>query len=294
LPLLIIIRLLNGFAYGIVSTTAATIIAQIVPVSRQGEGISCYSLSSILAMAGGPFLAILLVQYTDYKIIFLCNVILAAIGLVLSFTDIQVVQATSKHLQEGTAKRFNITNYFEFKVIPIGSIAIIIALVYSSVLTFLSLYAVQLHLEKASSYFFLICAIIVLLSRPFSGRLFDAKGANIVLYPSLFILAICMFLYAQVNNGIALLLYGVLFGLGWGNFQSCAQALAVKLTPPHRYGIGTATYFSMYEIGVGTGPYFCGYLVQFMGLRYLYLIMGVVTIAAIILYYFLQGERGVN
>ncbi|NLW92592.1 MAG: MFS transporter, partial [Syntrophomonadaceae bacterium] len=75
LMFLLINRILNGVAYGIVATTAATIIAQIVPKSRQGEGISNYSLSGILAMAGGPFLAILLLQYTDYRIVFIYNLI---------------------------------------------------------------------------------------------------------------------------------------------------------------------------------------------------------------------------
>jgi len=288
---LIIIRFLNGVTYGIVATTAAMIIAQIVPKSRQGEGISYYSLSGILAMAGGPFLAILLVQYTDYKTVFICNLIFGVLGMIISFTDIKLVQTAVNQVQINAAKYFDITKYIEFNVVPIGCIAVILGLIYSSVLTFLSLYAAELHLEIVSSYFFLICAIVVLLSRPFSGRLFDAKGANIVIYPGLVILAIGMFIYAQVSHGITLLLSSVLFGLGWGNSHSAAQSLAIKITPPERYGVATATYFILYEMGLGLGPYFCGYLVQILGISVLYVIMGFVTIAAIVLYYFLQGRK---
>ena len=49
LSLLIIIRLLHGVAFGAASTAAGTIVAQIIPVSRRGEGIGFYSIGAILA-----------------------------------------------------------------------------------------------------------------------------------------------------------------------------------------------------------------------------------------------------
>lgn len=287
---LIINRLLHGVAYGIVATTAATIIAKIVPESRQGEGIGYYGLSTILAIAIGPFVAIFLLQHTNYNIMFLCNVLFAAIGLILSFTKMSLDETIAEQAKEESINRFAISNYIELKAMPIGCIGLIVALVYSSVLTFLSLYATRLHLEEASSYFFLVCAIVVLFTRPIAGRIFDAKGPNIVLIPSLGALSAGVFLYATVSNAIVLMLSAALFGLGWGNFHSCAQALVIKQASPHRYGVATATYFILYEVGLGSGPYFCGHLVQLFGLRILYLIMGGVTALAIVIYFILKGK----
>ncbi|HOO41606.1 MAG TPA: MFS transporter [Syntrophales bacterium] len=39
LPALVVIRLINGIAFGIASTATGTIVAQIIPISRHGEGI---------------------------------------------------------------------------------------------------------------------------------------------------------------------------------------------------------------------------------------------------------------
>ena len=50
-----IIRLANGFAYGVVSTATSTIIASCIPLSRKGEGINYYGLSTSVAAAVGPF-----------------------------------------------------------------------------------------------------------------------------------------------------------------------------------------------------------------------------------------------
>lgn len=54
--LLLINRLLHGIALGIASTATGTIVAQIIPSTRRGEGIGYYSLSAIIATAIGPFL----------------------------------------------------------------------------------------------------------------------------------------------------------------------------------------------------------------------------------------------
>ena len=45
IPLLITIRFLHGFAYGVASTATGTIVAKIIPDARRGEGIGYYSMS---------------------------------------------------------------------------------------------------------------------------------------------------------------------------------------------------------------------------------------------------------
>ncbi len=86
------------------------------------------------------------------------------------------------------------------------------------------------------------------------------KGANIVVYPCLFIFAIGMLLFSQADHGITLLLAGAIIGLGYGNFLSCAQAISIKEAPPHRLGLATATYFIFLDVGFGIGPYLFGFL----------------------------------
>jgi len=291
LLLLIIIRLLHGIAYGVASNAAGTIVAQIIPHSRRGEGIGYYSMSTILAMAIGPFIGIFLIQHADFKMIFIVNLILAVIGLAISFVVRKPTYKSPEHDQVKAVKSFQISNFLEFKAIPISIVGLIIVFSYSCILTFISLYANQIHLEEAASFFFLVYAIAILVSRPFSGRLFDVKGANVVVYPCLFIFAIGMLLLSQATHGITLLLAGILIGLGYGNFLSCAQAISIKATPPHRLGLATSTFFIFLDLGVGVGPYIFGLLVSFSGYRGLYLMMVFVIIATIILYYFLHGRK---
>jgi len=243
LSLLIIIRLLHGIAFGAASTATGTIVAQIIPSSRRGEGIGCYSMGAILSVALGPFVGLFLIHGVDYNMIFVVTSVLAAGSFALSFIVAKPAYLAPEPNQVSAVKSFQLSNFLEFKAIPISIIILVISFSYSGVLTFIPLYAKQIHLVEAASFYFLVYAVTVFFSRPLSGRLLDVRGANFVVYPCLLIYAVGMLLFSQASHGIALLLAGVIIGLGYGNFTSSAQAISIKGLPPHRLGLATSTIF---------------------------------------------------
>lgn len=291
LTLLIIIRFIHGIAFGAASTATGTIVAQIIPDSRRGEGIGYYSIGAILAVALGPFMGVLLIHLADFKMIFIVTSVLAASSFAISFVVGKPIHESPEQDPLNAGKGFQASNFLEFKAIPISIIILVIGFSYSGLLTFISLYTKQIHLEKAASFYFLVYAITVLISRPLSGRLFDIKGANFVVYPCLVLFAVGMLLFSQANHGIVILLAGGVIGLGYGNFISTAQAISIKDVPPHRLGLATSTYFMFVDLGFGIGPYLLGSLIPFTGYRGLYLMMTILILVTIPLYYYLHGRK---
>jgi len=293
LPLLVMIRFLHGIAFGIAHTAMGTIVAQIIPDNRRGEGIGYYSMSQILAMAVGPFVAIILSQSMNFKMIFILGLVIALIGFAISFIITQPARKQFKQYEAQTAKTLRISDFLEVTAIPISIIVLIIGFNFSAVLSFISLYSKELQLEESASLFFVVYSITVIVSRPFSGRLLDVKGAGFVVYPCLFLFAIGMLLFSQTKDGISLLIAGALMGLGYGNFLSCGQAISIKEAPPNRLGLATATYYIFLDIGFGIGPYLFGAFIPLTGYRGLYLMMSLVLFATIIGVYFLYRRKGV-
>ncbi|OPY88214.1 MAG: Multidrug resistance protein MdtL [Smithella sp. PtaU1.Bin162] len=291
LPLLIIIRLLHGIAFGIVSTASGTIVVQIIPGSKRGEGIGYFSMSAMLTLALGPFIGIFLIQHTNFTTIFVFNLVLAVISFAISFAVNEPAYKSPGADQAKTAKSFPMANYFELKALPLSIISLIVCLSYSGIVPFISLYTKQLQLEEIASFYFLVYAVTVLVSRPFSGRLLDVKGENFIMYPCLFIFAAGMLLFSQASHGITLLSAAILIGLGFGNFLTCAQAISIKVVPPHRLGLATSTYFIFTDLGLGAGPFLLGFLIPFTGYRGLYLLMVILILATTVLYYFLHGRK---
>ncbi len=286
---LLITRLLHGIAGGMVGTATGTIVAQIIPSTRKAEGIGYYSMSATLATAVGPFIGLYMTQHTNYQMIFIFSLVLGVISLITAFfVDVPQLDGL---VQPTETKGFKLSNYIEPKALPIAVITLVVAFCYSSVLSFINFYAIEINLVSAASFFFLVYSIAVLLSRPITGRLMDLKGANSIMYPGLVIFAIGLFLLSSASMSATLLLAGVLIGLGFGNMQSSTQAVAVKVTPPHRMGLATSTFFIFLDAGLGFGPYILGFIIPLTGYRTLYVILGVVALATIVLYYFLHGKN---
>ncbi|PEF35934.1 MFS transporter [Bacillus sp. AFS094228] len=286
---LLVNRLIHGMAMGMASTATGTIVAQIIPPTRKGEGIGYYSMSATLATAIGPFIGLFMAQHTSFQIIFSFCLALGVISLITAFfLYVPALKVTAKVTE---SKGFKLSNFIEPKALPISLITLLLAFCYSSVLSFISFYAIEIDLVNTASFFFVVYAVAVLISRPFSGPLMDRKGSNFIMYPAFIIFGVGLLLLSMTTNSFTLLAAGFLIGLGFGNMQSSSQAIAVKLTPPHRMGMATSTFFIMLDAGLGFGPYILGFIIPITGYSTLYVILGVLVILTSVLYHFLHGKK---
>lgn len=289
---LLIIRLLQGIAVGTVGTATGTIVAMILPASRKGEGIGYFSLSAILATAIGPFVGMFMLKLENgFDVIFYMNTALSLILLVAYFFVKISLPHPNKKNGNQTEKLSFLEKFIEPKALPISFIALLIGFAYSGVMTFITFYAREINLVEAASYFFLAYAGVVVISRPFTGKLMDVRGPNIIVYPCLVVFAIGMLLFSQASAGWMLLLAAVLIGFGYGNFNSIAQTIAVKVTEPHRFGLATSTYFILYDLGLGVGPFILGMIEPYTTYRTIFVSMIPLIFICIPLYYLLVGSK---
>lgn len=290
LEVLIVNRALQGLACGIAGTAVGTLVAQTLPESRKGEGIGYYSLSAIIATATGPFLGIMLAQMSeDFTLIFITNIVLSLLCLVIA-----VLITKQDKPQVIVRKGFAITDYIEVTILPLACIAMLAGFSYSGVMSFLAMYTTEIGLVEAGSYFFLVYALTIIATRPFSGKIFDQKGPNIIIYPSLVIFAFGMLTFSMAQTGFTLLLAALLIGIGFGNYNSVAQALAIKQVSYERLGVATSTYFIFFDLGLGLGPYILGLFEKQVGYRGVFLAMVVVIVMCLVLYHFLYGRKKVE
>lgn len=292
LEILLGIRLMHGFMMGVASTVLGTVIAQTIPATRRGEGIGYFSMSSTLGTAIGPFLGIWLMSNFNYQVIFVFTSVVALSCLICSlFIQPPQIKITNpvNHIENQSSSR--LAQYIEPKALPISMIVLIVATCYSGVLSFIHFYAKEINLVETASFFFLMYAIAILLSRPFTGPLMDRKGENIIIYPAIVIMALGILLLSQAHNATMLLASAALLGFGFGNLQSVCQTIAVKSTSLQRMGLATSTFFIALDAGLGFGPYFLGMLLDQIGYRQLYLYSAVLTISCLIWYYLLHGRK---
>lgn len=293
LNLLLVVRFIHGAVYGVATTVMATAIMDIIPSERRGEGTNYYSLSITLASAIGPFLGIFLTKHANYDAIFVACTVFSIISIiVMLFTKIPEAKLTKE--QTKAMKGFKLQHCFEKKAIPISAVAFIMGIAYSGILTYINSYAIKINLTDAASFFFLVYSIACLISRPFTGKLVDRKGDNIVMYPSLILFIVGLVLISQASQGFILLLAGALVGLGYGTVFTCTQAIAVKVSPKHRVGLATSTFFISMDAGIGIGPLLIGIIIPSAGFRGMYMTLSVFVFLSIFLYYFIHGKKSAS
>ena len=132
------------------STATGTIVAQIIPTTRKGEGIGYYSMSATLATAIGPFIGLYMSQHTSFQMIFSLCLALGIISLMTAFfVNVPALEVSEKTTE---IKGFKLSNFIEPKAIPIALITLVLAFCYSSVLSFINFYAKEIDLVQYSKF----------------------------------------------------------------------------------------------------------------------------------------------
>src|SRR5699024_10428488 len=155
-----------------------------------------------------------------------------------------IIQAPTIEVEETETKRrtFKLSNYLERSSIPIASVMLVIGITYSSILSFISTYAETIHLVQAGTFYFVVYAIVVLLTRPISGKVLDKFGGNAVIYPTIIIFAIGMFFISKATSTSTFLVIGI-------TYSSILSFISTYAETIHLVQAGTF-YFVVYAIVV--------------------------------------------
>lgn len=274
---LLILRFIHGIWFSIVSTATGAIAADNVPKTRRGAGLGYFAMSTNLAVVLGPFLGLLMVQHFSFDTLFIFISVFIVIGALIS------LMTPADHVLEKGRKTSRLTfgDLIEKKAFPIALLGSLISFSHASVLSYLSIYAQEKELLGFASFFFVVFAGVMLISRPFTGRLFDEKGPYALLFPGLISFFLGLLLLAFMQNGFTFMVAGVFVGLGFGALVPSLQAMAIQSTPPERSGYATATFFTMFDLGIALGSYVLGMLAVLYGYQFVY-----VTAAMLILVVF--------
>lgn len=275
---LFIMRMVQGSGWGFSTTASGTIVTDLIPPKRRGEGMGYYGLSGNLAMAIGPTLGLALTGVISFPMLFMICAILGAVAFILSFTiHYKKVEPlpTSEH-----SKKFDI---FEKSALPPSLLLFFITTTFGGIATFLPIYSLGKGITGIHWYF-LLYACALMISRTFAGKIYDRKGHEAVFIPGAVLVIIAMIFLAWLPSSVTLYAAGVLYGLGFGTIQPALQAWAVEKAAPHRKGMANATFFSFFDLGVGVGAIAFGQIAHWLGYSSIYIISSISVLFSIFLY----------
>ena len=275
--IILLLRFMHGLAWGIANTSSNTVATDIVPKSRLGEGMGFFSLSTGVAMAISPAVALSLSSNLMFVLATCFMASATVLACCLRYPRVALAEKKNRFPFEKTA------------ICP-ALVVLFSNTSYGAVITFLAVYAAQRGVANIGPYF-TVYAMVLLLTRPNIGRLVDRKGHRAALLPGLFFLAGALVLLSQSTNLILFLASAVLYGVGQGSVQTSAQTLAVLYTPKNRIGAANATFFTGFDGGIGLGALLASVLVGLFGYSGMFLCLTACPLLAALLFVLMSSGR---
>ncbi|MBO9608186.1 MAG: MFS transporter [Paenibacillaceae bacterium] len=285
---LLLLRVAHGIGFGIAATATGAIAVDFVPEHRKGEGIGYFGLFMSLAMVIGPFIGLSIVEQYEMNAMFLTCLLFALLALA-SGAVLRIPARPAGAAKAGQAVGWR--RYVVEEAIPISLTGTLLAFAYGTISTFLSVYAKEIGFGAIASYFFMVFAATIVVSRPFTGRWYDRSGPNGLVYGGLLLFAGGMIWLGLAHAPVAFLAAGAVLGLGYGALLPSYQTIAIQQSPAHRRGLATGTFFLFFDSGYGIGSSVLGVVAAHTSYRDMYVLAALIVFASSGVYYLLHHRR---
>lgn len=281
---LYILRLFHGVWFSILTTVCVPVVNQFIPDSRRGEGMGYYAMSVNLGIVLGPLIGLSLIPYLSYTMVTAVLVAMIFIGYIFCF--LIPVQEVKQPDSEAEKTKLGLSDFVERKSLTVALMVMMISFSYASIMSFIAPFASSIYLMQYAGLFFVVFAISMMSLRPITGKIYDRKGPQYVIYPAVLTFSLGLLVLSQIHTLTGFMLAAVLIGLGFGSAQPCLQTLAIQRAPKHRIGYATSTFYTCYDIGIAIGSLVVGMMITKQSFSFAFIICAALTALSLLYFKF--------
>lgn len=283
---LLIVRFIHGIGFGASANAIVTIASAILPKKRFGEAFGYFMLGTTIAVGLGPYIGGFL--YDNFASVgcFAAATVFCGLALLfMSLIDINKYDPNKNNQNNAESEKDNyslIEKIFEIKAIPVSLFTALTALGYVSIISFYRLYAAEINLTQAFSWFFIIYSICLVLTRPLAGRIQDNHGDMIICVTGIVAQSIGIFLIAFAPSYVTIFICAICLSLGFGTLNSACTTIVTRNSSQTRRPYALSTFFIFCDATIGFGPAFLGLFVSSsVGYAPLYYVASFITLLAL-------------
>ncbi|MBO7242066.1 MAG: MFS transporter [Alistipes sp.] len=287
LALFILLRIFHGFSFGMLTTAGNTLVIDVMPSSRRGEGLGYYGVTNNLAMAFGPMAGLFVIASGNYTLLFLTSLITGSVGLILA----SLVRAPRKILEK-TEFKLSADRFFLKEGLRACFAFFLLAMPYGMTTSYMALYAREVGITHNAGLFFTVMAAGLISSRLHSGKRVDRGFVTETIR-----LGICIAFLGAVGEAllssvaswsisaayVTYFLTAFLFGYGYGTMFPAYNTLFINLAPNSRRATANATYLTGWDVGIGGGM-LVGGMISESGYLYCYVLGAVFVVIALLFF----------
>ncbi len=266
----LVLRALTGLGWGISMTATITICSDLAPVERLAHSMGIVGVAGLVSSALGPVLAEEIVRRFGFSALFLASSVFSGLAFISILAAKEVRRSPMPEKKPGVEL---------FRMLPFSSLVLIASLpvfhgaVRSAVVYFIALFGKSIPVERVGPFFFFFSAAAIL-TRLWVGDLSDRYGRKQVIFPAAVIISLnCLFI-SQVRSSAMFLLAGFIGGLGQGLIFPALSTYIIDILGLENKGFALSLYLSLFDVGMGIGSPFFGWVSDLTGYRMMYAIAG--------------------
>ena len=280
---LFVLRFIQGVGSAAIPTASGTLIANITPFPRRGEGLGYFGITSSLGQAIGPAIGAFILNQYSYQAVFLLSAFTALYSLALIHF---VKEPEIKKNESG-----NPDILIPRKAILPSLLFFSITICFAACCAFLPLLGLERDISQVS-LFFISHGGISIIARPIGGALGDRIGRLPIVIFGMINMSCAMFILGAADSNIIIFLAGLFSGLGVSLCNTGLFALALDRVPADQQGGATAVIQLAWDVGIIVSGIGLGFLAAKFGLASLFFAGGLCPLIALgaIIVLLLKGE----
>ena len=257
------VRALDGAATTMWYTALFTYAADLVPVERRTEGLAIFGISGLVAIGLGAQVGEVILAYTSYRGLFVCALVLAALGLTLCIplrdippTDSEP-RGEARHLLATTGQR---------NLLPVWLAAFAFFVAVMALFSFMKTFVTTTGAGTVGAFFGAYAVVAVAL-RVFAGRLPARLGSRRMLGVAMSCYAAGLGMLSRAGTPVQVITAGLLCGAGHGYTFPVLLSLVVERARSSERGAATTFFTTLDWLALLAAGPVVGVAIERMGYR---------------------------
>lgn len=278
-PFQIIARIYHALGIATFLSSASSLIADHTPSEHRGRVIGLYRALLSFALMIGPGIGITIIKIKGYDAFFISTTFIGFVSLlaVLKLPKERVISKATIGVKEVT---LNIRKLLKNRILVIAYLGIaIVSLSNGSLLSYLTLYAMETGVIDNPGIYFTIFAGAGMFATSYAGTLSDKLGREKVIWP----LILCLGLgisglsFLREFGSTIFYLSALLAGIGYTAGLSALITWIIDYTNEKNRATALVLQENSIDIAMSLGPFLVGLGTMQFELSSLFLVLGVIT-----------------
>jgi MFS family permease len=287
---LIPVRIFHGLSIAAFTTAYSALVADLSPPDKRGELIGYMSLVNPIGMATGPAMGAFLLTRTGFTQVFLLSSVLGLVSWCFA-TQVKTppLPSRSQALPTDQLTAWQLLGSDRMRIPTLTLVFVGIAV--GTVLTFVPLFVRDLRISPDTvGLFYTAAAVMSFVVRLLAGRASDRYGRGRFITVGLTGYLASMLLLWQAHDAKAVVIAGLVEGIGGGMFLPIMVALMTDRCHPQERGRVFGLFIAGFDLGIALAGPCLGFVADRIGYHDLFGVAALVTIASLIIFVTLASK----